>query len=114
MSEEITLDDWAPQACTLPTAEQPLRVAEFDQLFATALRGLDRLAPTTLRLRLDAKSEATARDLTTRETECCSFFTFTYTTSGNDILLDTTVPTAHADVLDALSTRAATTAGLHL
>lgn len=29
-----TEDDhqWAPQACTLPTAERPLRVAEFDDL----------------------------------------------------------------------------------
>jgi hypothetical protein len=26
-------DDWAPDACTLPTAERPLRVAEFDDLF---------------------------------------------------------------------------------
>ncbi|HEX4811142.1 MAG TPA: hypothetical protein VFV66_00105 [Nonomuraea sp.] len=25
---------WAPSACTLPTAEQPPRVAEFDALFA--------------------------------------------------------------------------------
>ncbi|MGW4959586.1 hypothetical protein ACWEPL_20370 [Nonomuraea sp. NPDC004186] len=29
--EAITLDQqWVPSACTLPTAEQPLRVAEFD------------------------------------------------------------------------------------
>ena len=26
----------APDACTLPTAERPLRVAEFDDLFANA------------------------------------------------------------------------------
>jgi hypothetical protein len=28
---------WVPQACTLATADQPLRQAEFDALFATAL-----------------------------------------------------------------------------
>ena len=28
---------WVPQACALPTGEQPLRSAEFDDLFATAL-----------------------------------------------------------------------------
>ena len=26
---------WVPEACTLPTVEQPVRVAEFDELFAT-------------------------------------------------------------------------------
>jgi hypothetical protein len=49
-----------PQACTLPTVEQPLRVAEFDGLFATALRGVDRVAPMMLRLVLDASAESTA------------------------------------------------------
>ena len=34
---------WAPQACTLPTAKRPVRVAEFDELFATGLRGQQRL-----------------------------------------------------------------------
>ena len=44
---------WVPaDACTLPTAEQPLRVAEFDGLFATALRGMERGEPGWLRLNL--------------------------------------------------------------
>jgi hypothetical protein len=30
---------WAPQACTLPAAERAVRVAEFDELFATGMRG---------------------------------------------------------------------------
>jgi hypothetical protein len=42
--------DWVPAACTLPTAEQPLRVAEFDDLFATSVRAVDRVGPTVLRL----------------------------------------------------------------
>src|SRR5690348_16526591 len=63
-------------ACTLPTAERPLRLAEFQTLFATALRGQERLSPTHLRWRIDPAAESTARDLTARESECCSFFAF--------------------------------------
>ncbi|MFI7416085.1 hypothetical protein [Nonomuraea sp. NPDC049684] len=29
---------WTPSACTLPTAERPLRVAEFGELFARTAR----------------------------------------------------------------------------
>jgi hypothetical protein len=56
--------DWAPSACTLPTAEQPLRRAEFDQLFAEHLRGVDRVDPHMLDLLLAADSRAEAVDLT--------------------------------------------------
>ena len=106
-------DDWVPQACTLPTAEQPLRRAEFDDLFATSLRGMERVAPTRLQLHLDAGTQATARELTARETSCCSFFTFDYTSgTGGELLLDVTVPQAHVAVLDALAVRAAASAGL--
>lgn len=100
-------DDWVPQACTLPTAERPLRVAEFDDLFATSLHGIARLTPTQLQLHLDAAVDATARDLTTRETSCCSFLAFEFTTGpAGQLLLDVTVPQAHVDVLDALAVRA--------
>ena len=44
---------WVPEACTLPTVDRPVRLAEFDDLFATALRGQQRLSPTVLRWRLD-------------------------------------------------------------
>ena len=98
---------WAPQACALPTAERPVRVAEFDELFATGLRGQQRLARTRLRWRLDAAAEAAARDLTSRESECCSFFTFTFAPAGDALQLDIEVPAVHADVLDALASRAA-------
>ncbi|MDX6236663.1 MAG: hypothetical protein QOG10_1478 [Kribbellaceae bacterium] len=115
-TEPLALADtaeWAPQACALPTAEQPLRIAEFDDLFAASLRDLERLAPTRLQLRLDAASEAIARDLTARETSCCSFFAFDYTpATGGELLLDVTVPQAHVTVLDALAARAAAAAGL--
>jgi hypothetical protein len=46
----------------LPTAARRLRLAEFDDLFTTALRGQQRLSPTRLRWRLDPAAEDTARD----------------------------------------------------
>ena len=98
-------------ACTLPAAERPLRQAEFDTLFATAVRGQRRSAATRLRLVLDPAAEHEARDLTARETACCSFFTFTLTSVGDDLLLDIEVPPAHAQVLDSLARRAAAAGG---
>jgi thioredoxin len=100
---------WAPvDACTLPTAEQPLREAEFDALFATALRGVQRPAPTWLRLNLDAgaRVEATTRELTARESSCCSFFDFQLTPTEGGLVLDVRVPQARIEVLDGLARRA--------
>ncbi len=94
-------------ACTLPTAERPLRVAEFDDLFATGVRGQLRLSATRLRWLLDPAAEPTARDLNARETQCCSFFTFTFAPVDGALQLDVEVPAARVDVLDALAERAA-------
>lgn len=100
--------NWAPEACTLPTAEQPFRIAEFDNLFSNGLHGLERQSPTQLELTLDAATEATARDLTARETSCCSFFDFTFIPdSDRTVRLQVTVPPTHVDVLAALAARAA-------
>ncbi|WFE52507.1 hypothetical protein [Micromonospora sp. WMMD1155] len=110
MSDHIATDDaWVPEDCTLPTAERPLRLAEFDQFFAEAVRGLDRLSAQHLRFHLDGGTqvEEAARDLTTRESSCCSFFTFGLSRpDGKSLLLDVRVPAAHVDVLDALVKRA--------
>jgi hypothetical protein len=95
------------QACTLPVVERPLRLAEFDDLFATALRDQQRLSPTWLRWRLDPAAETTARDLTARESSCCSFFSFSFAPDGDLLNLDVRVPVAHVEVLDALAVRAA-------
>jgi hypothetical protein len=105
----MTTDDqvWVPEACTLPTAQRPLRLAEFDDLFATTLHGQQRLSPTALRWRLASSAEATVRDLTARETACCSFFSFNVTPDGEGVDVDVEVPAAHIDVLDALAARAA-------
>ncbi|MGW6935550.1 hypothetical protein ACWGE0_36185 [Lentzea sp. NPDC054927] len=99
---------WAPQACTLPTAQQPLRIAEFDALFTAALTDVQRADGTHLRLTLKAGAEveATARDLTARESQCCSFFVFTFVHAEQALHLDVEVPPAHTDVLDGLEPRA--------
>jgi hypothetical protein len=94
---------WVPHACTLPTVEQPLRVAEFDQLFATALRTTERISPTRLRLVLEPDAEAIARELCARESECCSFFTFTFDADERGVLLDVEVPVAQVAVLEAIA-----------
>ncbi|MEV1156087.1 hypothetical protein AB0J27_11865 [Micromonospora chokoriensis] len=104
-----TDDAWVPNACTLPTAERPLRLAEFDQFFAEAVRGLDRLSAQHLRFQLGGSTqvEEAARHLTYRESSCCSFFTFDLSRPDRDsLLLDVRVPAAHVDVLDALAERA--------
>jgi hypothetical protein len=102
---------WVPDACTLASAERPLRLAEFDELFATAVRGRHRLSATRLRLLLDPAAEPRARDLAGRETQCCSFFTFTFAPADGAVQLDVEVPAAHVDVLEALAQRATTGIG---
>lgn len=94
-------DDWAPDACTLPTAELPLRVAEFDDLFTFVVRA-ERRGPQRLDLVLRSIVEGPARDLARRESECCSFFTFEFESIGDDLLMRISVPPQHVEVLDAL------------
>jgi hypothetical protein len=105
---------WAPAACTLPTAERPLRAADFDDLFASTVQGIERQAATRLRLDLRPGPQAAGRvaELAAAETGCCSFFTFTLTVTDGALTLDVAVPPAHAAVLDALGDRAAAAAGL--
>ncbi|MDW5329646.1 hypothetical protein [Plantactinospora sp. KLBMP9567] len=100
---------WVPRACTLPTAEQPLRLAEFDELFASAVIRVESVD--TSRVHLELRPEPTvaagAAELMVRETGCCSFFTFSLTATGGQLALDVALPAGHADVLDALTARAA-------
>jgi hypothetical protein len=101
-----------PDACTLPTAERPFRLAEFDDLFATAVRRVEPVAPTHARLHLGGGTglAVAVRDLTAREAECCSFFDFTVTSEtvreGETVIVDIEVPAPYAEVLDALIRRA--------
>ena len=111
---------WVPvDACMLPTTDQPLRVAEFDDLFTTSLRAVTRPEGTP-RARLvlagDDALPARVQRLADAETSCCSFFSFTVTdlgpgvsgtAGGTRVALDIDVPPARGDVLDALLARAA-------
>lgn len=97
--------DWVPDACTLPTVEQPTRVAEFDRFFAESVRSLARPAPTRLDLHVAAAAEAAARDLAARESTCCSFFTFDFDTTGTGLVMRVGVPAAYVEVLDAFAAR---------
>lgn len=94
-----------PSACTLPTADRPLRVAEFDALFATATSA-ERVAPGELRFALPPEVAGTAAALAARETGCCSFFTFTLTLTAGELTLGVSVGEQHVEVLDALAARA--------
>jgi hypothetical protein len=108
MTTESLNADWVPQACTLPTVERPLRVAEFDGLFAAGLLGVEREGPAELRLTLDASVEGVARELVARESTCCSFFGFAFSEGGDgELLLRVRVPAAQVGVLDGLAARAA-------
>ena len=98
---------WVPDACTLPTAEQPLRVAEFDGLFATAVRPPSRPAPDTLEIFLPPRAAGVAHDLMIRETSCCSFFAFRVLRSEDEAVLELRVPASQVALLDALQQRAA-------
>ncbi|MGH3501026.1 MAG: thioredoxin family protein [Nocardioidaceae bacterium] len=100
---------WVPvDACELPTAEQPLRVAEFDALFVAAVRGVERREPSWLRLRLAAEVgvQDEAQELIEREQECCSFFDFQLSATGADLQLDVRVPQGRVEVLDGLARQA--------
>lgn len=99
---------WVPvDACTLPTARQPFRLAEFGDLFEASLRGVERLSTVRLRLRIDASAEGRARGLAARESACCSFFTFSFTPAADSVWMDIAVPPARTEVLDGLTAQAA-------
>ena len=101
---------WVPDACTLPNPAQPVRVAEFDGLFRSAVTRVERPAADRALLHLRAVDpqalRATVTDLTQRETACCSFFGFTLLGADDAMRLEVTVPAAHVAVLDALTERA--------
>ena len=99
---------WAPADCTLPAADQPLRMAEFRDLLDGAVIGSERLDETRLQLRLrrDRDTASRAAALATAETECCSFFVFALTVTSDSLLLDITVPAARAGILDAMAVSA--------
>jgi hypothetical protein len=117
MSPPTPEQDWTSvDACTLPTADRPIRVAEFDAVFAESLVRIQHTTPASARMIFTGAPDVAARlqSLADRETECCTFFTFAITTDGGDaVTMDVTVPASRADVLAALVRRGErrTTAG---
>lgn len=98
---------WVPESCALPTAERPLRTAEFDRLFATAVRRVDRIGAerVALELRPEPAVAAAAADLIVRETACCEFFTFALVATAGQVRLDVSAA-GHTELLAALAARA--------
>ncbi len=90
-------------ACTLPTAQQPLRAREFDGLFRNHPAELQ-TAPgrAVLMFRGDDDLALLVRDLADRESACCSFFRFEVTAENGAVRLTVEVPAERQDVLDAL------------
>jgi hypothetical protein len=97
--------DW-PAACTLPIAQRLLRVAEFDDLFASG-RWYRRTLTTQLDIAIAPEATPWARGLAERESGCCSFFSFEFDAVGGDLVMRIGVPTSHVAGLDALETRVA-------
>lgn len=97
--------DWAPDSCTLPRAERPVRVAEFDRFFAESVRRRHRPTRTRLDLLLDRDAELVGRDLAARESGCCSFFAFSFDASDTGLVMHIEVPDTQVEVLDALAAR---------
>ena len=114
MSKPPTVDeeDWVAGSCTLPTVEQPPRLAEFDDFFRSSLRRSTRTSSTRLDLVISRESEATSRDLANRESNCCSFFGFTFEHVQDGVAMGIGVPDDHIDVLDALQARIVKVAGV--
>lgn len=103
------IDGWVPvDACTLPTAERPLRLAEFADL-SRSVRAARRPEPGWLRLLLvDGDGvEERVRDLAARESACCSFFAFDVHRDTDGPVLDVRVPVGRVDVLDGLAAQLA-------
>jgi hypothetical protein len=104
--------NWVPETCSLPTVEQPLRVAEFELLFRGSLRRVERVSPILGRIILNPRAEVAARDLAALETSCCSFFTFRFTPADEGLVMELAVPPGRAKVLDALLLSAEATRGV--
>jgi hypothetical protein len=103
----------AVDACMLPTMDRPLRVAEFDALFAGHLASVEASADRRAQMVLEGPVglRGKVQDLADRETRCCSFFSFTVSSVGDapgheSVTLDVEVPESRTDVLSALVARA--------
>lgn len=94
-------------ACTLPTAQRPLRLAEFDRMFCENVRTVERDGA-TVRMHLTGPAGLRERvqDLAERESSCCSFFTFVVDGLDDDLVFEVSALPERRDVLEALAQRA--------
>jgi hypothetical protein len=115
LKETPMTNSWVPRACTLPTADQPLRVAEFDTLFSEHLQRVDSAGPLKSVLVFDGVPGMVERieNLSARESSCCSFFQFTTRPEGAAVVLEVSVPEPYADVLTGLRVRAEAAVAFH-
>jgi hypothetical protein len=105
--------------CALPTAAQPIRLLEFDELFRRQVNPPRWLGPHRVEFTFaDAEGlYAEVSDLVARESECCSFFDFAIdqhtepATNVDHLVLRVGVPVNRDDVLRALTERAVTAIG---
>lgn len=108
MTEHLGETGWAPQSCTLPTVERPVRAAEFDDLFARDVVDVVRDSEHRVRLELrpDPDVAARAAHLAVRETRCCSFFAFDLAVVDGGLALTVSTGPGHEHVLTGLATPA--------
>jgi hypothetical protein len=102
------MDEWcAPDACSLPVADQPGRVGEWDLLFQKAVREIETV-PGGVRFELDPSrvKVAAVEDLADRESRCCAFFTFRVSVASDALALSVDADPEHAEVVEALAARA--------
>jgi hypothetical protein len=91
-------------ACTLPTAERPLRLAEFEALFAEHLTDASWAGDRRwLSLSGGAGMPERVADLVARESACCSFFDFSLSGTAQAMTLDVGVPAQRREILVALA-----------
>jgi hypothetical protein len=68
------------------------RLAEYKQLYGTALVGRERIGEgIRFRFRAEPGLEDRIRDLAARERACCAFFTFAITAHGDEVWMDASV-----------------------
>jgi hypothetical protein len=98
--------------CTLPTAAQPVRLMEFDELFHRQINSPRRTGRHRVEFTfVNAQGlYAEVSDLVARESDCCPFFEFTIdvqqAADQDQLVLCVGVPASRDDVLQALTDRA--------
>ena len=103
----IELDWCAPEACSLNPIEQPARVAEWDALFAAAVRAVKPVDDGVCLELVPAPGRASvAADLADREARCCEFFRFDVAIGAETLRLTVRADPPHTSVVEALAARA--------